>query len=52
MLQEGIMAIQRIVEEDRIPPQGPNGHRRPLEIAINPTHNVRPQPTKLTVGQS
>jgi NADH-quinone oxidoreductase subunit B len=52
MLQEGIMAIQRIVEDHNIPPSGPDGKRQPLEIALQPTHNVRPQPTKLTVGQS
>jgi NADH-quinone oxidoreductase subunit B len=49
-LMEGIFAIQRIIDEDRIPPKGPNGHRRPLQIAVQPTHAVRPQPTPLTVG--
>ncbi|MEE9211654.1 MAG: NADH-quinone oxidoreductase subunit NuoB [Phycisphaeraceae bacterium] len=32
-LIEGIMAIQRIVDQDRIPPKGPDVKRRPLQIA-------------------
>lgn len=51
-LMEGIMAIQRIVDEDRIPPRGPDGKRMPLEIAIAPTHIVRPQPVPLTVNRA
>jgi len=47
-LMEGIMTLQRIVDQDGIPPRG--GHRRPLQIAIEPTHEVRPQPVPLTVG--
>ena len=49
-LIEGIMAIQRIVDEDRIPPKGPDGKRVPLQIAVPPTHRVRPQPVPVTVG--
>ncbi len=52
-LIEGIMAIQRIIDQDRIPPSGPDGRRRPLNIALQPTHRVRPQPLSvggLTVG--
>ncbi len=51
-LLEGLMAIQRIVDEDRMPPRGPNGKRLPLNIAVQPTHTVRPQPipVPLTVG--
>jgi NADH-quinone oxidoreductase subunit B len=30
MLIEGVMAIQRIIDEDRIPPKGPDGKRIPL----------------------
>ena len=51
-LIEGIMAIQRIVDEHGIPPQGPDGRRQPLQIAIQPNHVLRPQPVPLTVGQS
>ncbi|MBI1368602.1 MAG: NADH-quinone oxidoreductase subunit B [Planctomycetes bacterium] len=47
-LMEGIMTLQRIVDEDGLPPRG--GKRRPLQIAIQPTHEVRPQPVPLTVG--
>jgi NADH-quinone oxidoreductase subunit B len=46
-LMEGIMAIQRIVDKDGLPPRG---QRAPLQIAIEPTHIVRPQPVPLTVG--
>ena len=51
-LIDGIMAIQRIIDEDNIPPNGPDGERRPLGIAVEPTHTVRPQPVPLSVGQS
>ncbi|MFW6058991.1 MAG: NADH-quinone oxidoreductase subunit B [Phycisphaeraceae bacterium] len=50
-LIEGVMAIQRIVDNDQIPYDG-DGKRLPLEIALPPTHTVRPQPADLTVGQS
>lgn len=49
---EGVMAIQRIIDEDRIPPKGPDGKRRPLNIALQPTWEPLPQPMPLTVGQS
>jgi NADH-quinone oxidoreductase subunit B len=49
-LIEGVMAIQRIVDEDRIPPDGPDGLRRPLGIVLEPNANPRPQPVPLTVG--
>jgi NADH-quinone oxidoreductase subunit B len=47
-LIEGIMAIQRIIDNEGIPPGG--GPQRPLQIAIEPTHHVLPQPVSLTVG--
>jgi NADH-quinone oxidoreductase subunit B len=50
MLMEGIMTIQRIIDEEGIPPRGPGGKRRPLRIALDPTHAVRPQPVEVTVG--
>jgi len=50
MLIEGVMAIQRIVDQDRIPPKGPDGKRLPLNLVVEPTHSVRPQPVPLTVG--
>ena len=46
-LIEGVMAIQRIIDEDRIPPAGPGGKRAGLGIAIAPTHSVAPQPVGL-----
>lgn len=46
-LLEGLMAIQRVIDQDGLPPQG---KRRPLQVAIQPTHVVRPQPVPLTVG--
>ncbi len=49
-LMEGIMAIQRHVDQDGLPPEG--GLRQPLNIAIEPTYDVRPQPAPLTLGQS
>ncbi len=47
-LIEGVMAIQRIIDEDRIPPKGPGGKRVPLGIAVQPTHAVQPQPVGVT----
>ncbi len=46
-LLEGVMAIQRIIDEDGIPPKGPDGKRIPLGIALAPNHAVRPQPAPL-----
>ena len=46
-LIEGIMAIQRIIDNEGMPPKG---RRRPLQIAIEPTYSPAPQPVELTVG--
>ena len=46
-LMEGIMALQRIVDTDGLPPPG---KRAPLRIAIQPNFTPRPQPVRLTVG--
>lgn len=40
-LLEGIMAIQRIIETDGLPPEG---RRRALQIAVEPNYNPKPQP--------
>ncbi|HMN41447.1 MAG TPA: NADH-quinone oxidoreductase subunit B family protein [Phycisphaerales bacterium] len=47
-LLEGIMAIQRHIDTIGMPP--PGATRRPLGLALEPTHAVRPQPVGLTVG--
>ena len=49
-LIEGIMAIQRIVDQDGLPPKGPG--RRPLQLAIEPSYKPAAQPMgiPLTVG--
>jgi len=49
-LIEGVMAIQRIIDDEGIPPKGPDGKRLPLGIALEPTHEVRPQPVPLGLG--
>ena len=46
-LIEGIMAIQRIIDEDGLPPAG---KRRPLQVAVEPSYRPTPQPVPLTVG--
>ena len=51
-LIEGIMAIQRMIDQDGLPAMGPDGKRRPLQIAIEPTHTPARQPVPLTVGQA
>ena len=49
MLIEGIMAIQRIIDEENIP-RGPDGKRLPLEIAVQPTHEPASQPLPVSIG--
>jgi NADH-quinone oxidoreductase subunit B len=51
MLIEGIMAIQRIIDQDQIP-RDPTGKRLPLNIALTPNYEPRPQPVPVTVGLS
>jgi NADH-quinone oxidoreductase subunit B len=51
MLIEGIMAIQRIIDQDQIP-RDPSGKRLPLNIALTPNYEPRPQPVPVTVGLS
>jgi NADH-quinone oxidoreductase subunit B len=48
-LIEGVMAIQRLIDQDRLPPTI-NGRRAPLGVVLEPTHTVRPQPVGLTVA--
>ena len=50
MLLEGVMAIQRIIDEDGLPQRGVK--RRPLAITVEPTYIPTPQPVPvgLTVG--
>ncbi|QDU71343.1 NADH-quinone oxidoreductase subunit B [Mucisphaera calidilacus] len=45
---EGIMAIQEIIDRDAIP-YDDEGNRKPLNLALNPNHDVRPQPVRVTV---
>ncbi len=49
MLIEGIMAIQRIIDNEGIPPKGPDGKRVPLGIALQPSA-AKARPVGLTVG--
>ncbi len=44
MLIEGVMAIQRHIDGQGLPPSGPGGRRVPLGIAVQPTHIQTPQP--------
>ena len=48
-LLEGIMAIQRHIDQHGIPPTS-GGKRVPMGLALAPTHLVKPQPVGLTVG--
>ena len=50
-LLEGVMAIQRIVDEDNIP-KGPDGKRLPLNLVVQPNAKPRPQPVPVSIGQS
>lgn len=49
-LIEGVMAIQRIIDEEGIPPSPPGGRRVPLGIAVQPNYRPRPQPVGLTIS--
>ncbi len=49
-LIEGVMTIQRIVDQEGVLP--PDHPKRPLQLPVEPTHNVRPQPVGLTVGST
>ncbi len=49
MLIEGIMAIQRIIDEEGIPVDS-NGKRRPLRIDLEPNYELRPQPIDVSIG--
>ena len=51
MLIEGIMAIQRIIDEDNIP-KDPDGMRLPLNIALQPNYEPSAQPMDISVGAS
>ncbi len=48
MLIEGIMAIQRMIDEENIP-RDPTGKRLPLKIALTPNYEVRSQPAPVGV---
>ena len=49
-LIEGIMAIQRLIDDEGIPPKGPDGRRLPANIALQPTHRPSAQPVPLGFG--
>ncbi len=49
MLLEGIIAIQRIIDQDNIPYDG-EGRRLPLEVALQPNYEPRSQPVDVSVG--
>ena len=49
MLIEGIMAIQRMIDEDNIP-KNPDGMRLPLNIALQPNYEPSAQPMDISVG--
>ncbi len=51
MLIEGVMAIQRLVDRDNIP-YDDQGKRIPLQIALTPNYEPRPQPVSISVGMS
>jgi NADH-quinone oxidoreductase subunit B len=48
-LIEGVMAIQRIIDQEGIPPMN-GGKRQPLGLVMQPTHVTKPQPVGVTVG--
>ena len=51
MLIEGIMAIQRIIDNDNLP-RDPDGKRLPLQLAVKPNFQPAPQPVEVSIGAS
>jgi NADH-quinone oxidoreductase subunit B len=49
MLIEGVMAIQRIIDQDNVP-KDPDGKRLPLNIAIQPNFEPSAQPVDVSIG--
>jgi NADH-quinone oxidoreductase subunit B len=49
MLLEGVIAIQRTIDQDNIPYSG-EGKRLPLKVALAPNYRPRPQPAQVSVG--
>lgn len=49
MLMEGIMAIQRIIDQDNIPYDG-DGKRLPLQVAVQPNYEPMGQPVDVSIG--
>jgi NADH-quinone oxidoreductase subunit B len=49
MLMEGVMAIQRIIDQDNIPYDG-DGKRLPLELALQPNYEPMGQPVDVSIG--
>ena len=51
MLIEGVMAIQRIIDEDNLPTDG-KGKRIPWNLALEPNYEPAAQPVDVSVGLS
>lgn len=49
MLIEGIMAIQRLIDDENIP-KGPDGKRIPLSLAVKPNYQPASQPLPVSIG--
>jgi len=49
MLIEGVMAIQRIIDQDNVP-RDPDGKRLPLNIAVQPNFEPSAQPVNVSIG--
>jgi NADH-quinone oxidoreductase subunit B len=49
MLIEGVMAIQRIIDQDNVP-RDPDGKRLPLNIAVQPNFEPSAQPVEVSIG--
>ena len=47
-LIEGVMAIQRMIDEQGLPP--PGGKRKPLGVVLRPNFAPKPQPVGLTIS--
>jgi hypothetical protein len=49
MLIEGIMAIQKVIDNDHLP-RDKDGKRLPLQLAMSPNYEPGAQPIDVTIG--
>ncbi len=49
MLLEGVMTIQRMIDQDKVP-YDRKGQRLPLNVTLDPNYEPKPQPVDVSIG--